>query len=180
MSPKKSFVPRHLAIALTLVAAGAMAAAGPPGRAGNERSGEPSSHEAGDRMAQRRPQGPPPPLHVILEHHAEELGIDDATLDRIRGIAEDVRDEMDARHDAVRAAHEALRALGESPDADAAQVEAAARQLGDAEAAMAVLHVTTAQRMFALLTPEQREALRELAPPPPEGREGRAREPMTR
>src|SRR6185369_12836542 len=82
---------------------------------GGQESDQRESGE-GDRMQPPRPQGPPP-LDRILEHHAEELGIDDATLDRIRAIADDVREDMDGKHDAVRAAHEALRSLAETPDA---------------------------------------------------------------
>jgi Spy/CpxP family protein refolding chaperone len=166
---RTSIAPRHAALALALVAAGLTATtlAAQSGRGGKQRFDAQESDEPGERRPPRRPPGPPPPLDAILERHADELGIDDATLGRIRAIADEVRDDMDAGHDAVRAAHEALRSLAETPDATQAQIEAAARQLGDAEAAVAVLHVTTAQRMLALLTPEQRAALRDLAPPPP-------------
>jgi len=192
---RKTIAPRHAALALALAAAGVTSTlfAAPPGRGQDERLGERESGDDargpgrgmrgsgeeprgfGDDERGRPPRhhGPPPPLHLVLEHHAEELGLDDATLDRIREIADGVREEMEARHDAVRTAHDSLRSLAETPAATPAQIEAAARQLGDAEAAMAVLHVTTAQGMLALLTPEQREILAELMPPPPRGDERR-------
>lgn len=116
-----------LTLALTLAAAPALADGGP-----------------------RR--GPPPPLSALIVDHADALGLDEPTLDRVLAL-------LDAREPALRAMHDALRAqaeVGGAPDREA--VEAAH------EAGRALL-----EEVEALLTAEQVEALRALLPPPPGG-----------
>ncbi len=83
-----------------------------------------------------------PPPHEILIENADELGLDDETIDEITAIAEANREDM-----------RELQAAADSEDARQ-QLHEAGRALMD--------------QIMALLTEEQREAARELLPPPPE------------
>lgn len=65
-------------------------------------------------------------------------------------------------HDkAIRKAHEALRELGRADKFDDAKAAALARDLGQAVAADALLRAHTEAQVLAVLTPEQREQLRQ-------------------
>lgn len=90
-----------------------------------------------------------------------------------------------AMHDnakALKAAHEELRTLAQAPTFNAAAAKQAADKVGQAEAAMVLLHVQTDVQLRALLTPAQREELNkrprhdgalmqgDMPPPPMENR----------
>lgn len=103
--------------------------------------------------ASAEPHGPPSPPHEILIDHAEELGLDDATVSRIQVLADAARADLEARH-------EALRALRPGD----AGFDAAITALMDAERALM-------EDIAAELTEAQWEAAKEiLPPPPPQGR----------
>ncbi len=107
-------------------------------------------------VAQARPgEGPsgdrPAPPHEILIENADALGLDAATIAEIQAIAEASRDRMEALHES-------------------------ARQDESARAAMHEAGREVMEEILSLLTEEQREAARELLPPPP-GEEGQGERP---
>jgi len=109
--------------------------------------------------------GPGPPLGPpdrFFEEHAQELGIDQATLDRIRAIVDAARADGQSLHDRVRSERHAMRDLldGESPDE--AAVMAQADVVGDAMTELHKHRLATMLKIRALLTPEQRDKLKEL------------------
>jgi Spy/CpxP family protein refolding chaperone len=132
--------------ALALAAAPLAAAAQPPG---GGRGGGPMRHG-------------PPPIERVLGEHAEELGIDDALLEEVQGIAEKAREAERPLADALQGEREELRAL---LDQDAPDEEAVMRQVEAVGAAETALHKHRLHTMLAVrarLTPEQRQGLVEI------------------
>lgn len=107
-----------------------------------------------------RGRGPgPPPFEDLLERHAGRLGLDAATLEKIRAARDATRDEMRRLDGDVRRLRDALRALLE---ADAPKLEAVLAQadaIGAAETARQKERLRTLLAIRALLTPEQRAEL---------------------
>jgi len=97
------------------------------------------------------PPGGPPKVDELIAEHADEIGIDAATVEAVRGIVAAAKTELEQLHQAVR---EAAR----NGDREAfAQADTALR-----EKMRAVM-----EQVKALLTAEQWEALRRFLPPPP-------------
>jgi Spy/CpxP family protein refolding chaperone len=115
------------------------------------------------------PPGPRlgPPAR-FFEEHAEELGIDQATLGKIRAIVDASRTEGRALRDQVRTERRTMRALLDEATPDEASVMAQADVVGDAMTALKKHHLATMLKIRALLTPEQRAELdkmrREMGP----------------
>ena len=97
------------------------------------------------------PPGGPPKIEEIVAAHADEIGLDAATVDAIRQLAAAAAPDLEALHQAMRAAME-------GGDQDA--IEEAHRALHEAMRALM-------DQVRALLTDEQWEALRAFLPPPP-------------
>jgi Spy/CpxP family protein refolding chaperone len=140
-----------LFVLVSLCAAGfSPAQAGQPAQARN--AGSPESHTFRGRHR-------PPPIDAILEAHADRLGLDAATRDRIRGIAEASRAEeapLDERLDDLE--REMRRLLrGASPDEKA--VMSQADRIGAVRTERHKHRLRTMLRIRALLTPAQREEL---------------------
>jgi Spy/CpxP family protein refolding chaperone len=123
----------------------------------------------------------PPPIDRILEKHAGELGLDEATLDQVRAIAARAHTEDAPFHETLRDAREALHELlrQDAPDLDAILAQADA--VGAAETALHKRRLQTLLAVRAVLTPEQRQGLVKIfeekrkrmfgdgpPPPPPE------------
>jgi Spy/CpxP family protein refolding chaperone len=123
----------------------------------------------------------PPPIDRILENHAEELGIDETTLEAVRDIAARAQAEEKPFHEALRAEREALHEelRRDAPDLDAVMKQADA--VGAAETALHKRRLQTLLEVRAILTPDQRQGLVKLfeekrkrifgegrPPPPPE------------
>ena len=70
---------------------------------------------------------------------------------------------------AIRKAHDALRDLGRADRFDEARAAALSRDLGQAVAAETLLRARTAAQVLAVLTPAQRERLRQRRDRAPEG-----------
>jgi Spy/CpxP family protein refolding chaperone len=124
---------------LALVALPRGAAAGPP-------EGGPGRHG-------------PPPIDRLLGEHAEELGLDAATLEQVEGIAAAAHEQEQPLRDALHGEREKLRAL---LDQDAPDEEAVMQQVESIGAAETELHKQRLRTMLAvraLLTPEQRQGL---------------------
>lgn len=104
----------------------------------------------------------PPPIERVLGEHAKELGIDDALLEEVQGIAEKAREQERPLADALQGEREELRAL---LDQEAPDEEAVMRQVEAVGAAETELHKHRLHTMLAVrarLTPEQRQGLVEI------------------
>lgn len=113
----------------------------------------PGGDHGGERVGPGH--GPPPPLSEILAENADEIGLDDATLDQLMALLEAREPELKALHEELRAARQA----GEAPDESLRERMRTSQQalMGEVE---------------ALLDADELEALRQLLPPPP-GKGGR-------
>ncbi len=103
--------------------------------------------------------GPGHGIERMLERNADRLGLDAATRDRIRALAEDSRkvsDPLRAERDRLR---DELRAMlsAETPDLDA--VLAKADEIGTVDTQLHKQRLRTLFAIRALLTPEQRREL---------------------
>lgn len=113
--------------------------------------------------AQARPGGfgrggPGGPARLI-ERHAEELGIDEATLAEIDAIVEASRAEADAIYEEHRAAREAMHALLEQDEPDVDAVMRHADTMGVIDVRKHKHRLKTLLAIRAKLTPEQRSRL---------------------
>jgi protein CpxP len=113
-------------------------------------------------------EGPPHgPGGFGLFGHLHRLHLSEAQQDKLFAIMHDAAPRQRSQAKAQRKAHEALRTLGAAPQFDEARARAAARELGQAVADGALLHARLESEVLALLTPEQREQLRQHRPPGP-------------
>jgi Spy/CpxP family protein refolding chaperone len=101
----------------------------------------------------------PPALEAVLERHAARLGLDDATRERIRDIAEQGRAEGEPLREELRAQHQRMRELLSQDLPDEAAVMRQAEQLGEVETRLHQHRLRTMLRIRALLTSEQRQEL---------------------
>lgn len=136
-----------LAIALGQIAlAGAARAGG--GHRGHPGGGPP--HERGDKMTR------------FLDRHADELGLDEATRERIDALvtaSQERAEELDA---ARRDAHDTLRALLDAEPVDRAAVMQQVEVIGALDLEQSKLRMATMIDVQAQLTPEQRAEMRAL------------------
>jgi Spy/CpxP family protein refolding chaperone len=102
--------------------------------------------------------------------HLRHLDLSEAQQDKLFAITYAAEPQRRAQEKAERKAQETLRALGSSGQFDEAKANAAARDLGQAIAAGALLQARVESQVLAVLTAEQREQLRKSRPPG--GREG--------
>jgi len=109
--------------------------------------------------------GPEMPFDGAPLGHLRHLDLSEAQQDKLFAIMHAAAPQQRAQMKAERKAHEALRALGGSPRFDEARANAAARDLGQAIAAGAVLRARIESQVLALLTPEQREQMQRHRPP---------------
>jgi Spy/CpxP family protein refolding chaperone len=103
--------------------------------------------------------GPSP--DEVIARHAQELGIDAGTLERIRALGEQHRAEREVIVAALREQKGALRRLMETGAPNEAEAVALARKIGTLETDLSVARLESVIRIHALLTPEQNAALRE-------------------
>lgn len=124
---------------------------------------------------QRGPGGGPgrDPVRVI-EANAEELGVDEETLATIRARVEASRERTETLEAAVRELYHALQQSLDQDAADRDAVMAVVDSLGQTEIELRKHQIDTLLEIRELLTPEQRERLRELGVRPSR-RGGRAR-----
>jgi len=98
------------------------------------------------------------------------LQLSEAQQDKLFAIHHAAAPQQRQLEKSVRHAHEALRALGDAGQFDDARANTAARELGQAVAAEALLRARMHAQMLAVLTPEQREQLHQRRPQPPQER----------
>jgi Spy/CpxP family protein refolding chaperone len=115
-----------------------------------------------DAPFDHRAMGPTGPLGA--PGHLRRLDLSEAQQDKLFAITHAAAPQRREQEKAERKAREALRALSGAPRFDEAKASAAARDLGQAVAAGALLRARTEAQMLAVLSPEQRERLREEDP----------------
>ena len=115
--------------------------------------------------AQARRGGAPRDPDRCIARHADELGVDDATVAKIEEIVAASREEAEPLHDAVRAARDEMRALLDADHPDEAAVMAQSDKVSAARAAMHKHRLATLLKIRALFTPEQRDKLKGMCGP---------------
>ena len=100
--------------------------------------------------------------HLIVEH-AEELGIDQATLEQIQAISEAHRAEGRVIREQIHAVRVSLREVLHQAQPDEGEVVALVEKLGALETRSNTNRLLAMVRTRALLTVEQSETLLELA-----------------
>jgi Spy/CpxP family protein refolding chaperone len=93
--------------------------------------------------------------------HMHGLNLTDAQQDKLFAIMHAQAPERREHGKAIRKAHEAMRELGRADKFDDAKAAALSRDLGQAVAAEALLQARTEAQALAVLTPEQRDQLRQ-------------------
>ncbi|MEN0067678.1 MAG: periplasmic heavy metal sensor [Myxococcota bacterium] len=125
----------------------------------------------GVALAKGPPPHGPPPLAVVVERHASEVGVDATTISRIHAMMKAERFTHEELRAEVRSAREALRSAMEADKPDPATVFEASLELGDAERALRDHRLSVDLAVIAELTPAQWAALRAQRPPMPQGHE---------
>jgi Spy/CpxP family protein refolding chaperone len=98
------------------------------------------------------------------------LQLTDVQQDKVFAIMHAQAPQRREHEKAIRKAHDALRELAHADKFDDARAAALARDLGQAIAADALLQARTQAQLLAVLTPEQRERLRQRRARGPERR----------
>jgi Spy/CpxP family protein refolding chaperone len=97
-----------------------------------------------------------------IERHADELGIDDATLAEIQQIVEASREQAEAIYAEHRAARDAMHRMLEQDEPDFDAVMKQVETIGEIDIRKHKHRIATMLEIRAKLTPEQRSRLREL------------------
>jgi Spy/CpxP family protein refolding chaperone len=165
-----------LSAAATLLAACLATTCAAPAFATAEADAPPAAGQRGpDGDHERGPDGRIPGPHGFGDHGPGAPGPDmpfgrmplhrlkltEAQQDKLFAIMHAQAPQRREQDKAIRKAHEALREQGRADRFDDARASALSRDLGQAVAAEALLQARTEAQMLALLTPEQREQLRQ-------------------
>jgi Spy/CpxP family protein refolding chaperone len=105
--------------------------------------------------------GPGAPGAEMPFGRMRHLKLSEAQQDKLFAIRHAQAPQRREHEKAIRKARESLRELGHADRFDDAKASAAARDLGQAVAAQALLQARTEAQTLAVLTPEQREQLRQ-------------------
>ena len=112
--------------------------------------------------AARPPSGGPPGGHGLghlIAEHADELGLDEETLEAIQRIVVDAHQDAAGLRGELHALHDAMRTLLSQDDPDEASVMQQAETLGKVKTEMHKHRLSTLLAVRALLTPDQRAQL---------------------
>ncbi|WP_296945708.1 Spy/CpxP family protein refolding chaperone [uncultured Massilia sp.] len=109
--------------------------------------------------------------------HLHGLALSEAQQDKLFAILHAQAPQRRDQQKAVRKAADGLRELGRAERFDEARAAALSRDLGQAVAAEALLRARTEAQVLAVLTPEQRAALRQRRERGPRGDQSAARRP---
>ena len=95
----------------------------------------------------------------FIEHHAEQLGLDDATREAIQAVVAGSAEENSAAREELREAQGAMRALLQEPLPDTTAVMNQADLINEIRGDMHKARLATVLEIRALLSEEQREML---------------------
>ncbi len=109
------------------------------------------------------PGGPgkhrPGPQHIMFEKHADRLGLDAETLEKIRGISEKAKEESSELHTKFQEARTTMHKLLSAEAPDKAAVMKQAEVMGEIMTGIRKHRLAALLDVRALLTPEQRQEL---------------------
>lgn len=107
-------------------------------------------------------RGGPDPAKMVsmLERHADELGIDDATLQKLEATVDQNRDAMKALRADAKTARKAVREAMKADNPDKTQVLRLIEQAGQAKIALEQQRAVVLLDLRAQLTPAQRDAIK--------------------
>lgn len=107
-------------------------------------------------------RGGPPPIEKLLEKHADQLGLDEATQAQITQLVEASRSQREVLREASQREREVLRELlaADTPNTDAVMEQIDV--LGSLRTSLRKERLRSWLEVRALLTPEQRQQLREM------------------
>jgi Spy/CpxP family protein refolding chaperone len=145
-----------LSAAAALLAACLATTCATPAFAAGEPDAPPGPHGFGDHGPGA--PGPDMPFGHLPLHR---LKLTEAQQDKLFAFVHGQAPQRREHDKAIRKAHEALRELGRADKFDDAAAGTLARDLGQAVAAQALLQARTEAQMLAVLTPEQRDQLRQ-------------------
>ena len=115
-----------------------------------------------------RPHGPPPPLALAVERHADELGLDAAKLGSIIALQQQEHEDSAELRRSIEDGRGQLRALMDSEESDEAAVVSQVEALGTLETRARVARMRTDFAVRALLTREELATLKSLRPATPQ------------
>lgn len=118
-----------------------------------------------------RPMGPPPgppPIGEMALEHADELGLDEATVQAVQALVSDADADRQATREAMKANHEAMRALMDAEDFDADAVRAQHAKVQAMRAEASAERLETAIELRLLLGSEAWQQLHAAMPKPGE------------
>lgn len=114
---------------------------------------------------------PADPMHQVRGGHQHERGegmrfmrrldLTDAQRDQVKNIFQEQAPAVRERMEAARKAQQELRSMALSPNFDSARARDLADTAAKAQADAAVLRAEGMSKVYALLTPEQRQKLEE-------------------
>lgn len=111
------------------------------------------------------------PIQDVLDHHAEALGLGQATLDKIWALANGAREELNGYRAAIRADKKKLKQVLDADRVDRTRMAAVVESISKHESRLRTRELEVMLEIRALLTREQIDALQKLhAPPPPRRR----------
>ncbi len=121
----------------------------------------PAAALAGPGGRHHRGGGPDPAKMVeMLERHADELGIDDATLQKLDATVEQNRDAIKALRTDAKTARKAVREAMKADNPDKTQVLRLIEQAGQAKIALEQQRAVVMLDLRAQLSPAQRDAIK--------------------
>jgi len=106
--------------------------------------------------------GPRPHVGRMLEKHADELGLDEATLSQIRDVVANAREQSKAVRQAQRQEQRVLRELMAQPSPDRAAIMSQLEVIGQLRTELGKQRMGSWLEVRSLLTPEQLEKLKQL------------------
>jgi protein CpxP len=130
----------------------------------------PNPHDMPAHDGPGRDRPPHGPGGFGLFGRLHRLDLSEAQEDKLFALTHAAAPQQRNQEKAERSAHDKLRALGGSERFDEARANAAARELGQAIANGVLLRARLESQVLAVLTPEQREQLRQDRPPGPQDR----------
>lgn len=143
---------------------------GPPDHDAGEASGPGGFGPGGAHIFGGHGPGAPGPDMPFVHLPLHGLQLTDVQQDKVFAIMHAQAPQQREHQKAIRKAHDALRNLARADKFDDARAAALARDLGQAIAADALLQARTQAQLLAVLTPEQRERLRQRRARGPGGR----------
>ena len=109
---------------------------------------------------------------MMIEQHADELGIDEATLERIWEVADRIQPEARKLRRSIKGLKKEIRTQMDSDAPDRTAVMQLLDQIGELQTETKKLEMSVMLDIHPMLTGEQREALRKFRKKQRQGKKG--------